>query len=375
LAYSSVENMGIIFIGLGVALLGRSLGRAEWVALGLGGALWHVWNHSLFKSLLFFCAGSVMHGTHTREINLLGGLAKRMPTTASCFLIAAVAVCGLPPLNGFVSEFLIYTGLFSMLGIGPSVAETQTLLGASLAAPGLALIGAMAVACYAMAFGAMFLGAPRSEHAGQAHESGAVMLGPMVLLGLACVTIGLLPGLLVPALDRAIVEWTSASADGVAMANGPMSLAQFTRAEGRDAFFWLSMLGFLLVGLCLVGGVALWTRLRPELTSTSVTWGCGYLAPTPRMQYTSTSFSEVLVSLFRWAVRPNVSAPTIRELFPQAAVYHSDVPDSILQRIVLPAVRWMGGRILFFRVFQQGSLQAYLFYILAILVLLLVWPY
>jgi hydrogenase-4 component B len=369
LAYSSVENIGIIFIGLGVALLGRSMGRAEWVALGLGGALWHVWNHSLFKSLLFYCAGSIIHGAHTRDINSLGGLAKRMPTTATCFLIAAAAVCGLPPLNGFISEFLIYRGLFSMLGLGGAAADSQTLLGASLAAPGLALIGALAVACYAMGFGAIFLGAPRTEQAAHAHESGAAMLWPMGVLALACAAMGLLPGLAAPALDRAVDAWSSAALGGGQITAELKSLTVLVPLKE------LGILGLLLVGLCLVGGVALWTRLRPEMTSRSVTWGCGYLAGTPRMQYTSTSFSEVLVALFRWVVRPRVEAPSIKELFPQSAAFRSEAPDSVLEQMVRPSLRWVGGRVLFFRVFQQGSLQAYLFYILAILVMLLVWPY
>lgn len=368
LAYSSVENIGIIFIGLGLALLGRAADHIEWVALGMGGALWHVWNHSLFKSLLFYSAGSVIHGAGTREINQLGGLAKRMPSTAACFLVAATAVCGLPPLNGFVSELAIYVGLFSALGLGSPEAEAPVLIGASLAAPGLALIGAMAVACYATAFGGMFLGSPRSEHSAYAHESGSVMLGPMFLLAAGCLAIGLLPGLATPLLNRAIADWTSAGP-----LNGALVLP--VPLESLVPLRWVGALGFALIGLCLIGGAALWTRLQGDLTTTSVTWGCGYLAPTPRMQYTSTSFGELLVMLFRWVVRPKVASPSIRELFPRAAAYRSEVPDSVLQRVVLPAMRWLGGRVLFFRVFQQGSLQAYLFYILVILMLLLIWPH
>ncbi|HEV3343515.1 MAG TPA: proton-conducting transporter membrane subunit [Pirellulales bacterium] len=371
LAYSSVENVGIIFIGLGVALLGRSMGRAEWVAMGLAGALWHVWNHAVFKSLLFYCAGSIVHATHTRQINLLGGLARGMPMTTLAFAVAAAAVCGLPPLNGFVSEFLIYLGLFSMLGVGQSPGESQTLLGGSLAAPGLALIGAMAVACYASAFGAIFLGAPRSEHATQAHEAERTMLLPMGLLMAACAALGLFPHLAAPAFDRAVTAWSSAPLGGEALVDSLTPIASFAPLG------WLSVLGFLLVGLGLAGGAALWTRLRPDVTSTSVTWGCGYLAATPRMQYTSTSFSELLVALFRWVVRPSVEAATIQphDLFPQAAAYRTEAPDSVLERVVVPALRWLGGRLLFFRIFQQGSLQAYLFYILAIVVTLLAWPY
>src|SRR5437762_13515744 len=118
LAYHSIENIGIIVMGVGLAMLGRSLGRGDWIVLGLGGALLHVWNHALFKSLLFLSAGSVIHAVHTREIDCLGGLAKPMPRTALGFVVGAVAICGLPPLNGFVSEFFIYLGLFRTLGLG-----------------------------------------------------------------------------------------------------------------------------------------------------------------------------------------------------------------------------------------------------------------
>jgi hydrogenase-4 component B len=258
-----------------------------------------------------------------------------------------------------------------MLGVGQSPGESQTLLGGSLAAPGLALIGAMAVACYASAFGAIFLGAPRSEHATQAHEAERTMLLPMGLLMAACAALGLFPHLAAPAFDRAVTAWSSAPLGGEALVDSLTPIASFAPLG------WLSVLGFLLVGLGLAGGAALWTRLRPDVTSTSVTWGCGYLAATPRMQYTSTSFSELLVALFRWVVRPSVEAATIQphDLFPQAAAYRTEAPDSVLERVVVPALRWLGGRLLFFRIFQQGSLQAYLFYILAIVVTLLAWPY
>ena len=154
LAYHSIENIGIIVMGIGLAMIGRSLGREDWVILGMGGSLLHVWNHALFKALLFLSAGSVIHSAHTREIDHLGGLAKTMPWTSVCFLVGSVAICGLPPLNGFVSEFLIYLGLFGTLvpRDGPAYA------GAAFAAPALALIGALAVACFVKVYGAVFLG-------------------------------------------------------------------------------------------------------------------------------------------------------------------------------------------------------------------------
>ena len=178
LAYHSIENIGIIVIGIGLAMIGRSLGRADWVVLGLGGGLLHVWNHALFKALLFFDAGSVIHAVHTRDIDHLGGLAKVMPWTSLCFLAGSVAICGLPPLNGFVSEFLIYLGLFGTIVPGAGA----TFAGAAFAAPALALIGALAVACFVKVYGAVFLGTARSEHARHAHESPLFMLGPMGVL-------------------------------------------------------------------------------------------------------------------------------------------------------------------------------------------------
>ena len=160
LAYHSVENIGIIALGLGVGLLGMSTGSPVLIVLGFGGALLHVLNHALFKGLLFLGAGAVVHGTGTREIDQLGGLLKRMPWTAATFLVGAVAISGLPPLNGFVSEFLIYLGAFKGgISTGGPVAVPLLALIA-----GLALIGGLAVACFTKAFGIVFLGEPRSEH-------------------------------------------------------------------------------------------------------------------------------------------------------------------------------------------------------------------
>src|SRR5581483_4284440 len=154
LAYHSIENIGIIVMGLGLAVFGRSLQHPEWVVLGLSGALLHVWNHSLFKALLFMSAGSVIHATHTREIDHLGGLARVMPRTALAFMIGAVAICGLPPLNGFVSELFIYLGL---LRTALANLDARTWAAAALAVPALALIGALACACFVKVYAAVFL--------------------------------------------------------------------------------------------------------------------------------------------------------------------------------------------------------------------------
>ena len=193
LAYSSVENIGIIVMGLGVGLLGVSTGSPMLAFLGFAGGLLHVVNHALFKGLLFMGAGSVAHGAHTREIDHLGGLLKRMPWTAGTFLVGAVAISGLPPFNGFVSEFLIYIGSFkgatSMKG-GIAVALFAVI-------GGLALIGGLATACFTKAFGMVFLGEARSEEPRHARESEGSMLAPMAILAAGCFAVGLLGFLII----------------------------------------------------------------------------------------------------------------------------------------------------------------------------------
>jgi hydrogenase-4 component B len=357
LAYHSIENIGIILLGIGLALVGRSLDRADWVILGLAGGLLHVWNHALFKSLLFLSAGSVIHAVHTREIDHLGGLARPMPRTALCFLIGAVAICGLPPLNGFVSEFLIYLGLFGTLGLDNGSAYA----GAVFAVPALALIGTLAVACFVKVFGAVFLGAARSEHAQHAHESGITMIGPMAVLAACCVFIGLAPSWIAPLLAQGVGSWAPELTNV-----GP-------RLATLAPLWWVSVMALVLIaGLALIGGL-LWLRLRGSVVTAGPTWGCGYAAPTPRMQYTSSSFAQMLVGLFGWVLRPRTHRPGKMDLFPQRTDFHSDVPDTVLDEAVLPAFRFGAWLFSWGRVLQQGSIQMYLLYIFVALLALLLW--
>jgi hydrogenase-4 component B len=203
LAYHSIENIGIIVMGLGLALIGVSANQPAWAALGLGGCLLHVWNHALFKGLLFLAAGSVIHAAGTREIDRLGGLAKPMARTATLFAIGAAAICGLPPLNGFVSELLIYIGLLRVTGDGVDGVWSV----APLAVPLLAMAGALAIACFVKVFGTVFLGPMRSEQAAQAHEAPPAMLAAMLPLALGCIGIGTLPVFVMPLLDRVAGAW------------------------------------------------------------------------------------------------------------------------------------------------------------------------
>jgi hydrogenase-4 component B len=355
LAYHSIENIGIIVMGLGLALAGRALLRNDLIVLGMAGALLHVWNHALFKSLLFLGAGSVIHATHTRDIDHLGGLAKTMPGTALAFLVGAVAICGLPPLNGFVSELFIYLGLFGSLRPEEGAAWPV----AALAAPALALIGALALACFVKVFGAVFLGAGRSEHAEHAHEAGWSMLAPMAALAGCCALIGLAPLLVAPVIERGILGW--------APRGEAASLATLTPLD------WISILGVVLLVLVGLGAVLLRDRLRRG-SARATTWGCGYAAPSPRMQYTSSSFAQMLVDLFGWALQPRRQVPRITALFPREDQFHSEVPDTVLDRVVLPVSARVAGRFAWLRALQYGTIQMYILYILATLLVLLLWP-
>jgi hydrogenase-4 component B len=361
LAYHSIENVGIIFMGLGLALLGRSLGRAEWVALGLGGAVLHVWNHSFFKSLLFFSAGSVIHRVHTREIDRMGGLARTMPYSAALFLCGAVAICGLPPLNGFVSELLIYLGLFRTLepGAGGGAA-------CAFAIPALAMIGALAAACFVKAFGAVFLGEPRrptGSGGGEGGEAPRAMVLPAAALALLCVAIGLVPALALPFLDRASAAWSESAAEA---APALRSLAPL------GPFQWIGVLAAALWLAAIAAFVALRRRMEARAGGRVVTWDCGYAAPTPRMQYTSSSFAQSLVAIFHWMLRPRGHSPRLRELFPRSARHQSHVDDVVLDRWIVPSLRWCARKLLLLRFLQAGRIQLYILYLLiAVLVLAL----
>jgi hydrogenase-4 component B len=356
LAYHSIENIGIIFMGLGLALVGRTLGRMDCMVLGLAGALLHVWNHGLFKSLLFLSAGAVIHATGTRELDRLGGLAKAMPRTAFCFALGAAAICGLPPLNGFVSELLIYLGLFRSLG-GESGAAWA---GAAFAAPALALIGALAVACFVKAFGTVFLGQARSDHTLGAHEPPPFMTVPMMVLVGCCFLIGLAPFLVVPALERAVSVWAAGSAPAAGLA-------------ALVPLRWISVFALALVGGIGATYLLLSTRTRLNGATCAGTWDCGYAVPGPRMQYTSSSFAQWPVGFFSWVLRPGVHLPSRQPLFSGETRFSSHVPDLILDRLMRPSYR-LGARVTSsFRFLQAGNIHAYLFYIVVILIGLLLW--
>jgi hydrogenase-4 component B len=354
LAYHSVENIGIIALGIGVGLLGQSHQNPSVAFLGYAGALLHVANHGLFKGLLFQAAGSVLHATGTRDIDSLGGLARRMPATAAAFLLGSVAICGLPPLNGFVSEWLIYVGAFRASGSLP-----PDWAGAALAVvPALALIGGLAAACFVKAFGVVFLGEPRTEAARQAHEAGRLMRAPMLLGALFCVSVGIWPTTAIRLVAPA-ATLLGRLPSGAMTAPGP--LVAVTRVA--------------LVLLALVALLALlrMALLRGRSVAAAATWGCGYPAPTPRMQYTAASFAEPVLEPFAGAIPRRVHGVGPAGYFPEEARYEAHLGDMAGERFLVPATRRVVRALSRLRVIQQGRVQLYLVYIAVTLVALLAW--
>jgi hydrogenase-4 component B len=358
LAYSSIENIGIIAMGLGLALIGRSAGRMDWVVLGLGGALLHVWNHSLFKSLLFLNSGAIIHATHTREIDRMGGLAKQMPRTAFLFALGAVAICGLPPLNGFASEWLLYVGLFRT--VSPAEAGPACPV-AALCAALLAMIGALAAVCFLKLFGTMFLGESRSDATARAHDPGASLLLPMGTLAAGCAVVGLGPWLAAPLLDRTVAVWNG-------LPSSPLEPIRTLAPMG-----WISVMGGILILTTLLFRAILGVLRKTRTVETTGTWDCGYAQPTARMQYTGSSFGQTLVGLFAWFLFPKSHPPRLKGLFPDRTAFRSQVPDAILDRLILPLFRFAGRYLSRLRQVEQSRIQISLLYFLAAVLILLVW--
>lgn len=354
LAYHSVENIGIILIGFGFALIALRHGDAAWGRLALAGGLLHVWNHGLFKSLLFLGAGSILHATGTREMSRLGGLWRTMPWTAGLFALGAVAISGLPPLNGFVSEWLVYLGLFDA-----TIAHGPPAWAAIPAAILLGVTGALALACFVKVCGVVLLGAPRSPAAAQAHECGRPMRGAMLMLAGACVGIGLAPALCWPVIARVAGEWN------------PAWLAPEPPVPLVRLGHW--HLGLAVVAL--VAGGWLWRRVKAGGLSHAPTWDCGYAAPTPRMQYTAGSFAGIITEWFACILRPVSHERRPEGFFPDAASHSQRTPETVLERVVEPAAGLAMRLSRMVRRLQHGRVQSYVLYLLIGFAILTAWVF
>ena len=350
LAYSSIENIGIIATGIGVAMIGQATANPRLAFLGMTGALLHVLNHSLFKPLLFLCAGSVIHASGTREMDRMGGLAKRMPWSAALTLAGAIAISGLPPFNGFVSEFFLYLGFF-----GEAQATVPAVV---LGAPLLAMVGAVAVISFVKLYGATFLGTPRSEQAGHGHESPVTMLAPMVLLAALCLVGGVVPQLYL-ALTAPLVTLLVPLA--ATMGDQPLQPV------------WFTLAGATLLVMAAVIYFVLQRRNATLPAATGPTWGCGFLAPTSRMQYNGTAFSEILTSLLGGIVRTRVQRTPVKGYNPAPAELNYLPEETILERLIQPLFHVVGIGFAFLRRLQHGQLHIYMFYFFVTLIVLMLW--
>ncbi len=356
LAYHSVENVGIIVLGLGAGVTGVAIGAPAVAALGFAGAFLHVLNHALFKSLLFFGAGSVLRATGSAELDGLGGLIRRLPVTAATFLVGAVAISGLPPLNGFVSELLIYwAGISGAATLGAPAAIP---LGATVAL--LAAVGGLALACFTKAFGIVFLGEPRHGKGLDASEVPLSMRVPMLVLAALCLALGLGGGLVVPALGGLVTVFAGPGAR--------QALAQGGFVTGRVALVAAGMLGLVAV-LSLVRRLL----LRGRDVRAAVTWDCGYAAPSGRMQYTASSFAQPIVDLYvsLLRTRKRVTPPDIH--FPAAAHVATETPDLGREGLYEPLFEGIEQALRRIHVLQQGRVQVYVLGVVLTLLALLLW--
>jgi formate hydrogenlyase subunit 3/multisubunit Na+/H+ antiporter MnhD subunit len=359
LAYHSVENIGIILLGIGIGVLGLAKGMPSLAIIGFAAGLLHVLNHSIFKGLLFLGAGAVQHAAHSLELEELGGLLKRMPWTGTAFLIGAAAIVGLPPLNGFVSEFLLfYSGFLAVVQPAANIAVAGLI---SLVVMG--LISGLAAACFAKAFGIVFLGSPRSPEAGEAREVAGPMCAAMAILAFLCIVFGLAAPVVVSALDRVVAVATGMAIDSVsdqlALTTGPLTIAVWVFA--------------VLIGIAAFAWALRACRLAFAVVGRAQVWGCGYLSPTPRTQYTASSFAQPLTTQFRLLVRNREALVPPTGYFPAAASYSSDSGDPFLRLLFAPTFRWFDLVVSRLNIVQHGHVHVYVLYIAATLIVLLIW--
>jgi hydrogenase-4 component B len=367
LAYHSIENIGIILMGLGAALMFLHYQIPGLAALALIAGLYHTINHAIFKGLLFLGAGAVLHSTHTRNMEEMGGLAKRMRWTAVFFLVGAAAISALPPLNGFVSEWLTYQALLQGYGTTESLIRIMFPLGGAM----LALTSALAAACFVKAFGITFLAQPRSREARQAKEASPTMLLGQGLLALACVFLGLGPTLFLNVLDPVTQQLAGRQLSSTLSQSGGLVLASGAARGGGISMLGICVaaLGLALVPLALRLVLARGTRIRR-----GPTWDCGLQGLTPQMEYTATGFSKPIRMIFKALFRPRREVQREYDFSPYFATtlrFESHVEEVFQTRIYRPLNRLILRVSRRLRALQAGSIQAYLIYIFVTLLALL----
>jgi hydrogenase-4 component B len=342
LAYHSIENIGIIGIGIGVGTIGSGLNNPYLTFTGYAGALLHILNHSLFKSLLFYTAGSVYQALHTLSIDRMGGLIKKMPKTAALFLLASLAICGLPPLNGFVSEFLIYSGLFS------TVVHDQTPVTMVLTIVGLSLIGGLAILCFTKAFGIVFQGSERKSSPVPVQEVSEAELFPKYLIALVIVLIGLFPQIFIRLLQKPVSSFIT-----VPFTTEYSGLITLMQNISLTAWVFLVIVVLITVARKV---------FQNKTKSTQATWGCAYKTNSPKLQYTATSFVRPYVKIIKPILFIKKSDAEITQIIPEKIYSESHFYDKIENTLVDWPTRNLRGFLGKFKFLQNGSVQFYVLY-------------
>ncbi|MBP7508023.1 MAG: hypothetical protein KA807_09385 [Prolixibacteraceae bacterium] len=346
LAYHSIENIGIIGIGIGVGCIGIGNENEIMSVLGFSGALLHVLNHSLFKSLLFYSAGNVYQSTHTMNIEKFGGLIKKMPHTAILFLIAALAICGLPPFNGFVSEFLIYCG--SLKGI--ISIPFPYILFPVFGMLGLALIGGLAILCFTKAFGSIFLGVPRAAFHKEHQENHIMRLVPMYFIVALILMIGIFPQLFFKFLMKPVSQFVT---------NIPLAGPEVLHFEVINKIGLFSLAFIILAAL-------VFTIRRLANSNKKIekeeTWGCGYTAPNNKMQYTASSFVRSYRKLAEPVLMFRKNKKEITGTFPSEGGHEIHPMDKIEEYLIQQPLRQFRLFLSKFLFLQNGKLQFYVLY-------------
>jgi len=369
LAYHTVENIGIIFIGLGLALAFRANAMQWAAALALTAALFHVLNHMLFKSLLFFGAGAVLTATGERDMEHLGGLIHRMPKTAFTFLVACAAISALPPLNGFVSEWLTFQAIL----VSPQLPQWVLKFLVPAVGAMLALAAALAATCFVKAFGITFLGRPRSPAAAEAKEVDRWSLGAMFVVAALCMLFGILPGLVIDALAPAVQMLAGARLPVQAEVRW-WSIVPI--AESHSSYNGL--LVFLFSAMSALLAAALIHRFASRRFRRAPAWDCGFPDPQPATQYTASSFAQPIRRVFGthvFAARETVDMPAPGEMRP--ARLDVRLRDLIWDRLYAPVavgVEYTARRL---NVLQFLTIRRYLtlvfFSLIILLVVLAIW--
>jgi len=352
LAYHSIENIGIIGIGIGLGVIGLAVNIPAMTVLGFAGAILHILNHSLFKSLLFYTAGSVYQQTHTRNIELLGGLIKKMPKTALFFLLGALAICGLPPFNGFISEFLIYSGIFKSLQPGDLFTDVILLISFT----GLAIIGGLAIFCFTKVFSIIFLGSPRSNKTEHATEVENTMITPNFLIGFMIIAVGFFPALFMGPLANVVGLFSN---DAASIQQMIPVLNNISISSG----IFIALIGVIWI-------LRAWQQ-KKQTVKHDATWGCAYTGANPALhQYTATSFADNIVQLVNPVVnvKKEFNGFDEKEVFPEERAFKTHSSDTIEDNLIIKPTGKILAWLKEIAVFQTGKIQHYLLYALVFLI-------